>query len=85
MGEYERTVIDFTAILVAPHLGMLLLAIAVIALAAVAVRLVRVAEAAVAARGVLAMVTAWASTASARFVLVEARARAPSRAGLLRA
>ena len=78
MGEYERMVLHFTATVIAPHLGMLLLAIALIALAAAAIRLVRVTGAAIAPTPVLLMVTAWAATASGRVVLVEKRARAPS-------
>jgi hypothetical protein len=78
MGEYERMVIDFTLIVVAPHLGTLLLAVALIALAAVAIRLVRVAGGAIAAVPVVRMATAWATTASGRVVVVEKRARAPS-------
>ena len=78
MGEYERMVIEFTAIVIAPHLGMLLLAIALIALAAAAIRLVRVTGAAIGPTPVLLMVAAWTSTASGRVVVVEKRARAPS-------
>ena len=85
MGEYERMVLHFTATVVAPHLGMLLLAVALIALAAVAIRLVRFADAAIAPSPVLPTVTAWATTASSRVVVVEKRARAPSSWEFIRA
>jgi len=78
MGEYERMVLHFTATVIAPHLGMLLLAIALIALAAAAIRLVRVTGNAIAPAPVLLTVTAWASTASSRVPHKERRARAPS-------
>jgi len=78
MGEYERMVIDFTLIVVAPHLGMLLLAVALIALAAVAIRAVLVADESIAGAPVLLMVSAWATTASSRVCHTEQRARAPS-------
>lgn len=85
MGEYERMVIDFTLIVVAPHLGALVLTVALIALAAVAIRAVRVPGRATAVAAVLLMVAAWATTASGRVVAVEKRARAPSALEFIRA
>lgn len=76
MFEHERMVIDFTMIVTGPHLGMLLLAIALIALAAVAARIVvRSTGAVIAPVRVLLMVIALATTASGRRVDVRARQR----------
>jgi len=85
MGEYERMLLHFTATVIAPHLAAVLLAIALLALAAIAIRLVRFVDAAIAPLAVLLMVTAWATTASRRIVVVEKRARAPSLWEFLRA
>ena len=85
MGEYERMLLHFTATVIAPHLAAVFLAIALLALAAVAIRLVRFADAAIAPSSVLPMVTAWATTASSRIVVVERRARAPSSWEFIRA
>jgi hypothetical protein len=85
MGEYERMLLHFTATVIAPHLAAVLLAVALVALAAVAIRLVRFAGAVTAPSAVLLTVTAWATTASSRVVVVEKRARAPSSWEFLRA
>ena len=85
MGEYERMLLHFSATVIAPHLAAVLLAIALLALAAVAIRLVRFADAVIAPSAVLLTVTAWATTASSRVVVVEKRARAPSSWEFLRA
>jgi hypothetical protein len=79
MGEYERMVIDFTAIVVAPHLGALVLVLALAVLVAVVARVVaRLARVAIAPMRVLSMVAALAATVSKRIDMAEARARAPS-------
>ena len=85
MGEYERMLLHFSATVIAPYLAALLLAIALLALAAAAIRLVRFAGAAIALSPVILMVTAWATTASSRVVVVAKRARAPSAWELIRA